>query len=247
MPILSQQNMLKQRRHPVNDRNHCISIRNGQSSARTKIILHIHNNKRIPTCGSTRDLHKRLSPAPGSQNLVLQLDWTNRMPASHRILPALLLCCTALAQTANPAPAAKPAQNSNTQSQNATPEYTDPCAANAMQVDFDTCYADQFKLTDQDLNHLYRNTLLAFEADIADAQKHSNQSQLSYDATAIGDLKAAQAEWVKYRDLHCRAAGQQLQGGSIQPIVVNKCMILVTRHRIDDIRAAYEIGGRNLE
>jgi uncharacterized protein YecT (DUF1311 family) len=168
------------------------------------------------------------------------------MPARTRILPALLLCCTALAQTANPKPAAKPAQTPNAQPAPA-PEYTDPCAANAMQVDFDTCYADQFKLTDQDLNHLYRNTLLAFEADIADAQKHSNQSQLSYDATAIGDLKAAQAEWVKYRDLHCRAAGQQLQGGSIQPIVVNKCMILVTRHRIDDIRAAYEIGGRNLE
>ena len=170
------------------------------------------------------------------------------MPARTRILPALLLlCCTALAQTANPAPAAKPTQPSNAQNQKATPGYTDPCAANAMQVDFDTCYADQFKLTDQDLNHLYRNTLLAFEADIADAYKRSDQSQLSYDATAIGDLKAAQAEWVKYRDLHCRAAGQQLQGGSIQPIVINRCMILVTRHRIDEIRAAYAIGGRTIE
>jgi uncharacterized protein YecT (DUF1311 family) len=172
------------------------------------------------------------------------------MPASHRIpLALLLLCCAALdAPTQNPAPAAKPAQTPKAPTQPApAAEYTDPCAANAMQVDFDTCYADQFKLTDQDLNHLYRNTLLAFEADIADAQKRSDQGQLSYDATAIGNLKAAQAEWVKYRDLHCRAAGQQLQGGSIQPIVVNKCMILVTRHRIDEIRAAYEIGGRNLE
>jgi uncharacterized protein YecT (DUF1311 family) len=175
------------------------------------------------------------------------------MSVRTRILPAIvLLSCSSLIATAQNAPAPKGTAPKDVQSpasppQPPAPEYTDPCEANATTVDFDTCYADQFKLTDQDLNRLYRNTLLAFEADIADAHKRSDQSQLSYDATAIGDLKTAQAAWVKYRDLHCRAAGQQLQGGSIQPIVVNKCMILVTRHRIDEIRAAYEIGGRNLE
>jgi uncharacterized protein YecT (DUF1311 family) len=187
------------------------------------------------------------------------------MPSIDRILPALLLLCwiPLTSSSQNPAPTqtpgaptsktqAPPAKTQATQAPNpaqpgAAPAYTDPCAANAMTVDFDTCYANLFKLTDQDLNHLYRNTLLAFEADIADAYKRSDQGQLRYDAAAIGDLKAAQAAWIKYRDLQCRAAGQQLQGGSIQPIVVNKCMILVTRHRIDEIRAAYEIGGRNLE
>lgn len=173
------------------------------------------------------------------------------MPRRTRIPTVLLLlCCAAIVAPAQNAPqttAPKPAQPSASSAPPLAPEYTDPCAANATTVDFDTCYADQFKLTDQDLNHLYRNTVLAFEADIADAQKRSDQSQLTYDATAIADLKAAQAQWVKYRDLECRAAGQQLQGGSIQPIIVNKCMILVTRHRIDEIRAAYEIGGRNLE
>ncbi len=177
------------------------------------------------------------------------------MPLRTRISTALLLvCCAVLAQ--NPTPQQKPAPKSTapkgvqspaSSPQPPLPEYTDPCAAHAMTVDFDTCYADQFKLTDQDLNHLYRNTLLAFEADIADASKRGDQGQISYDATAIANLKTAQAAWTKYRDLHCSAAGQQLQGGSIQPIVIHKCMILVTRHRIDEIRAAYEIGGRNLE
>jgi uncharacterized protein YecT (DUF1311 family) len=183
-----------------------------------------------------------------------------RMPVRTRTLTAfLLLSATALvAQNPTPAPnppskttAPKTVQSSNSPTpppaQSPAPEYTDPCAAHATTVDFDTCYADQFKLTDQDLNRLYRNALLAFEADIADANKRSDQGQLQYDATAIGDLKAAQTAWTKYRDLHCLAAGQQLQGGSIQPIVVNKCMILVTRHRIDEMRAAYEIGGRNLD
>jgi len=181
------------------------------------------------------------------------------MPLQPRIVTALLFTVLGAQNppaSQNPVPtqksAAKPTAPKTVQSpanpaQPTAPEYTDPCAAHAMTVDFDACYADQFKLTDQDLNHLYRNTLLAFEADIADANKRGDQNQISYDATAIGDLKATQAAWIKYRDLHCTAAGQQLQGGSIQPIVVHKCMILVTRHRIDDIRAAYEIGGRNLE
>jgi len=189
--------------------------------------------------------------------LVLQRK-ANAMALRTRIPTALLLLCCAtpipLAQTQPAAPksespslAPKTAQSSTTPAQPPAPEYTDPCAAHATTVDFDTCYADQFRLTDQDLNHLYRNTLLAFEADIADAHQRADQGQLSYDATAIADLKNAEAAWIKYRDLQCLAAGQQLQGGSIRPIVVNKCMILVTRHRIDDIRAAYEIGGRNLE
>jgi len=178
------------------------------------------------------------------------------MPVRTRTLTVLLLLSATSLVAQNPTPAQNPppkttapktVQPPTSPAQPPAPEYTDPCAAHAMTVDFDTCYAYQFKLTDQDLNHLYRNVLLAFQSDIADAYKRNDQSQLSYDATAIANLKTAQAAWVKYRDLHCTAAGQQLQGGSIQPIVVNKCMILVTRHRIDEIRAAYEIGGRNLE
>jgi uncharacterized protein YecT (DUF1311 family) len=178
------------------------------------------------------------------------------MPLRNHITAALLLVCSAALIGQNsataPAPASKQTAPRAGQPQAApapapAPEYSDPCEARAMTVDFDTCYADQFKLTDQDLNRLYRNALTAFESDVADAHKRGDESQLSYDAAAIGDLRAAQSAWTRYRDLECRAAGQQLQGGSIQPIVVNKCMILVTRHRIDEIRAAYEIGGRNLE
>lgn len=171
---------------------------------------------------------------------MLQLNRTIAMPALYPILSALLLASLAAgAQTSNPAP--DPAASAHSS------PYTDPCAANAATVDFDTCYANQFKLIDQDLNHIYRAALLAFNNEAAAARKRSDSGQLTYELTAIADLKAAQAEWIKYRDLECRAAGQQLQGGSIQPIVVNKCMILVTRHRIDEIRAAYEIGGRIFE
>ncbi len=174
-----------------------------------------------------------------------------------RILTALLLLCSsplARAQFTGPKtpPPPPPKQvvipTPQGQAAQPTPEaWTDPCEANASTVNFDTCYADLSRTTDQILNTLYRNAILAFEADVADAHKRSDQSQLSYDSTALFDLKAAQDQWAKYRDLQCRAAGQQFQGGNIQPIVINKCLILVTHHRIDEIRAAYEIGGRSLE
>lgn len=178
------------------------------------------------------------------------------MPVVKPILPALLLlgCCSFSAHAQQPAPAPStpgtatpgaPAQTSASPATTTPPP--DPCEANATTVDFDTCYADQFKLADQDLNHIYRATIVALEHDLAEARKRPDDSELTYDSTAILDLKSAQTAWVKYRDLHCKAAGQQVQGGSIQPIVINKCMILVTRHRIDEIRAAYEIGGRSLE
>jgi uncharacterized protein YecT (DUF1311 family) len=125
--------------------------------------------------------------------------------------------------------------------------YTDVCEAHATTVDFDTCYADQFRLFDQDLNRLYRNTLLALQGEIGEAYKRGDQNQIRYDTTAIANLKAAQAAWVKYRDLQCSAAGQQFEGGSVEPIIIHKCMILVTRHRIDEIRITYAIGGRKIE
>ena len=177
------------------------------------------------------------------------------MPSRTRILPAfLLLFCAplALAQFTGPKPVKPPEPPPRpieipSPAETLASPYADPCLANAMNVNFDTCYAEQYKLADQNLTRLYRNAMLAFEADVAEAHKHGDQSQLSYDSTALFDLKAAQDAWTKYRDLHCRAAGQQFQGGSIQPIVVNKCMILVTLHRIDEIRAAYQIGGRKLD
>lgn len=148
------------------------------------------------------------------------------MPANRLMIGLLLLCASATLVRAQ------------------TP---DPCATAITQLDIDTCYAQQWKMTDLSLNHTYRATVLALEHELDDARKHSDNDQLSLDSAAIADLKAAQDAWIKYRDLHCKAAGQQVQGGSIQPFVISQCMTLVTQHRIEEIRAAYAIGGRKLE
>jgi uncharacterized protein YecT (DUF1311 family) len=162
---------------------------------------------------------------------------------SLSLLAACWLLPAAFAQTALPQSAAPPGPVI----QAPTEQTIDPCLATLGQPDSDACYAAEFKSADQDLNHMYRGALVALEKDLDDAQAKADNGHAAFDTTAIADLKDAQAAWVKYRDLHCAAAGQQFQGGTIEPTIVSRCMTVTTRHRIEDIQEAYEIGGRKLE
>jgi uncharacterized protein YecT (DUF1311 family) len=167
------------------------------------------------------------------------------MRCAHHTLAGLLLLCglPVIARAQLPQSAAPPGPSAQV-----PPTQTiDPCLATLGQPDSDACYAAEFKLADQDLNHIYRAALVALEKDLDDAHTKSDNDHAAFDTTAIADLKGAQAAWVKYRDLHCEAAGQQFQGGTIEPTIVSRCMMITTRHRIEDIEEAYEIGGRKLE
>jgi uncharacterized protein YecT (DUF1311 family) len=174
--------------------------------------------------------------------MVLQLGWMNRMPVGNFAIVAILFFLPALFVSAQ-----SPKQDSGQVAAQGSGQSTDACAAITSMANFDTCYAEQFKKEDLRLNHLYRAALVVLQQQLEDSQKRSAKDEVGYASSAIEDLKAAQAAWVKYRDLHCRAAGQQYQGGSIEPLVVNQCMSLVTMHRIEEIREAYEIGDRKLE
>jgi uncharacterized protein YecT (DUF1311 family) len=161
------------------------------------------------------------------------------------IVGGLLLLCGAPAMAQTQLPQSATPQNPVMQAPPAEP--IDPCLATLDQPNSDACYATEFKSADQDLNHIYRAALLALEKDLDDAHAKADNDHVAFDTTAIADLKDAQAAWVKYRDLHCSAAGQQFQGGTIEPAIIARCMTVTTRHRIDDIEEAYEIGGRKLE
>lgn len=107
----------------------------------------------------------------------------------------------------------------------------DPCAKAVSQVDMDACYSGEYKKADARLNSIYRKALASLQSS----------------KTAVVDLKTAEFAWIKYRDAHCQAAGKQYEGGSIRPMIESQCMQLVTQHRIEEIKQAYENGDIKLE
>jgi uncharacterized protein YecT (DUF1311 family) len=85
------------------------------------------------------------------------------------------------------------------------------------------------------------------EKGLATAQQENDEDQKKYESTAIEKLKAAERAWIQYRDLHCDAAEQQIDGGSMSPMVRAECMRETTEHRIQELKHAYELGDVKFE
>jgi uncharacterized protein YecT (DUF1311 family) len=45
-------------------------------------------------------------------------------------------------------------------------------------------------------------------------------------------VDSSQAVWLRYRDMACRAAGSEVEGGTMKPLVVLGCLRDLTRDRI---------------
>jgi uncharacterized protein YecT (DUF1311 family) len=54
-----------------------------------------------------------------------------------------------------------------------------------------------------------------------------------------GQLDSSQAAWVRYRDVACRAAASEYEGGTMQPLVVLGCLRDLTRDRIRQVYNAH--------
>lgn len=121
----------------------------------------------------------------------------------------------------------------------------DSCANAANQAEMNECSGRQYQQDDAHLNRVYRKAMEYLQHDLA--QAGSDQPLKQSAQKAIDDLKAAETAWIKYRDLHCQAAGQQYEGGTIRPSIENMCMSMATEHRIQEIKQAYENGDRKLE
>jgi len=51
------------------------------------------------------------------------------------------------------------------------------------------------------------------------------------------DLTASERAWIQYRDAECAFAGDYVQGGSMQPMVVSACEAQLTNDRIKVLTA----------
>lgn len=81
------------------------------------------------------------------------------------------------------------------------------------------CYAEHYAREDARLNRIYRELVAA-----TDNARRAN-------------LKAVQKAWLSYRTLHCRYLAAPYEGGSIQPAIVNDCLLGLTRSRNAELEA----------
>lgn len=115
------------------------------------------------------------------------------------------------------------------------------------QRQMDDCAAFEYKQADAHLNKVYRKAMGYMTDDLAAAQKRADARQLKYEEAAIASLKEAERTWLSYRDIQCKAAGQQYEGGSMAPMIYSQCLTTLTEHRIADLKSIYEDGDRKLE
>ena len=123
-----------------------------------------------------------------------------------------------------------------------------PCEEKPIsQRQMDDCAAFEYKQADTQLNKVYRKAVQYMTGDLARAQKQGDQKQIQYEETAIASLKEAERTWVSYRDIQCKAAARQYQGGSMAPMIYSQCLTTVTEHRTADLKSVYEDSDRKLD
>lgn len=111
----------------------------------------------------------------------------------------------------------------------------------------DDCAAFQHKEADKHLNKVYQKAVQYMTDDLARAQKNVDQKQIKYEETAIASLREAERSWISYRDIQCKAAAQQYEGGSMAPMIYSQCLTTLTEHRTADLKSIYEDGDRKLD
>ena len=113
----------------------------------------------------------------------------------------------------------------------------DPCAAAQSQMEITECWGKLANKAETDLTTLYQKIQKAVQARIA-----SEDSQLKgYEQRALAKLNAAQLAWTHYRDAQCDAAGQQYEGGTIEPSVESGCHKELADQRMKELRDTYAI------
>ena len=120
----------------------------------------------------------------------------------------------------------------------------DPCNKPMNQAEMNACRAEEYRKADAHLNAVYKRLLSSMESDLAEAH---GPADIGWDQQEIRDLKDAEHAWINYRDLHCAAARFETEPGTISPARWSVCMTIVTDHRIEEMKNAYELGDRKLE
>jgi uncharacterized protein YecT (DUF1311 family) len=96
------------------------------------------------------------------------------------------------------------------------------CGDLKTQLEMNECAKNEYEKRDHKLNELYN--LVVSKLDKEDRDK----------------LKNVEKAWIKYRDLHCKAATDDNVGGSIYYFSKFQCLKALTDQRVKSIEIAYQ-------
>jgi uncharacterized protein YecT (DUF1311 family) len=108
------------------------------------------------------------------------------------------------------------------------------------------CSAEEYRKADAHLNIVYKHLVRLLQKDTGEAQPLSD-GQKKAETLAEQKLRAAQRQWIQYRDLHCGSVKAQYEGGSIAAMQWSACMTETTNHRVEELKQGYETEDRKLE
>ena len=95
---------------------------------------------------------------------------------------------------------------------------TGPCSDPQTQYEMNQCAGKAYKAADAELNQVYQR----LAAMLDDNEKTQ--------------LKAAQSDWLKYRDSNCEFVADQFKGGTMRPMIYGYCLADVTKRRTTELK-----------
>ncbi|KQO08354.1 lysozyme inhibitor LprI family protein [Sphingomonas sp. Leaf242] len=98
------------------------------------------------------------------------------------------------------------------------------CANPLDQSTMTRCAYEDYDKADAQLNAQWRRTL-ARRRDLDKANPMDGAP------TYMAALTAAQRAWIAYRDAQCAVEGQEMRGGSGEPMIAGQCLARLTRER----------------
>lgn len=102
------------------------------------------------------------------------------------------------------------------------------CDEAVTQLDLNACAQQDFESADAELNAVWK--------DARAAAKETDAEQSPDLKGADEALLGAQRAWLVYRDNQCRLAGFDARGGSMEPMLVWRCMAALTEARTLELR-----------
>jgi len=102
------------------------------------------------------------------------------------------------------------------------------CKAPETQLEMTVCATEDWKAADAKLNEAYKAAMAAMK---------QADSYLSEDLKGAADaLRAAQRDWIPFRDKACTSYGFLARGGSMEPMLVANCKTDLTQQRTKQLQ-----------